>query len=318
MRRLVALAGLLLVLSACSDDPEPTPSASPSGSADQPSADASSAGCDGQRLEGTDVARSLTIGDTTWKYGVHVPPGYDARTPLPVVYLYHGLGGEATSTLGYTDFANAANTSNFVVVTPQANGDPTTWDVVTPVTEKGSDVDFALQLTKEVTKDWCVDPDRQYAAGVSNGSAMMFAMACSGAFDIQAYGAVAATFYVPDRCGDAPPMSFVYFHGTADEVVPFDGGETPLFPVRAVPDVLADWAEHDGCRPDPAPTQAESDVELTTWSGCDDGARMEAYVVDGGGHTWPGAPFPIPILGKTTNTVDATDVMVDFFGLARS
>lgn len=308
MRRVFALVGLLLVsvvLSACtggSDDPEPEPTSS--------AADA----CSGEEADGTDFERSLTIGDTTWKYLVHVPPNYDASTPLPVVYLFHGLAGEAALNLAYTEFQDAANEDEFVVVAPQANGSPSTWDVVTPVTTEGSDVDFALQLTQEIAKDWCVDADRQFAAGISNGSALVFAMACSGAFDMKAYGGVAAAFY-EEPCTSAPPASIVYFHGTADPTVPFDGGPTPLFPVRAVPDIMDDWAEHDGCDPDPRGIPVGKDVEHTIWRGCDKGARLETYIIENGGHTWPGALFPVVTLGSTTATVSATDAMVDFFGI---
>lgn len=299
--------GLLLVslaVSACTKDgdrpDDPTPSAA--------------GACSGEEMKGTDVKRSLSIGDTTWDYYVHVPPDYDASTPLPVVYLYHGLGSEAAVNLAYTEFQDAANADEFIVVAPQANGDPTTWDVVSPVTTEGSDVNFALELTKEVTKDWCVDADRQYAAGLSNGSAMVFAMACSGAFDIQAYGGVAASFF-EGPCETAPPASIVYFHGTADTAVPFDGGPTPLFPVRPVPEVLSQWADHDGCEPDPKAVPIGDDVEHTVWQGCDDGSRLESFVIEGGGHTWPGALFPLQGFGATTETISATDEMVEFFGL---
>ena len=44
-----------------------------------------------------------------------------------------------------------------------------------------------------------------------------------------------------------------------------------------------------------------------------DGSEVVLYLVEGGGHTWPGRP-PLPLsLGKSTGNLDANDVIWDFF-----
>jgi len=316
VRALVAVVVLSLFLGACSrgaDEPEKTPATS------APPTAAASAGCGSVPDDVTgatrDVTRRITVDSTLRQYIVHVPTDYDGSRPLPVVYLFHGLGSSAAEVTTYASFPAAADDRGFILVSPQATGNPSTWDVMTPASTPGSDAAFWLELTTSLGDEWCIDDDRQYAAGMSNGSAVVFAMACSDDFPFKAYGGVAATFYDDAACGDAPPTSIIYFHGTGDEVVPFDGGETPLFPVRSVDAVMADWAEHDGCATRPRTTEVASDVELERWSDCDDSTRLEAYVIDDGGHTWPGADFEVPVLGRTTSSIDATDLMVDFFGL---
>lgn len=308
---MIAAAALALALSACSGaDDGPVPSAAPTPSATPSSA--GSASCEGPPPASGE--RTMKVGDTERTYGVYVPQGYDGQEPLPVVYLFHGLGSSGPQVLGYSAFGTAADEHQFLVVVPQGLGDVPQWDVVSPPEQDGSDADFWMDVTDAVADEWCVDADRQYAAGMSNGSAVVFAMACSGEFPMQAYGGVSATFFEPARCDDAPPASILYFHGTDDRVVPFDGGSTPLFPVRAVDAVLGDWAAHDGCAARPQEQEVGDDVEHRTWTGCDD-ARLEAYIVEGGGHTWPGG-IPLPTLGATTSTISATDLMVDFFGLS--
>ena len=49
-----------------------------------------------------------------------------------------------------------------------------------------------------------------------------------------------------------------------------------------------------------------------TWSACDRGGEVVFYIVDGGGHTWPGA-IPIARLGKTTTQINASAIAWDFF-----
>jgi polyhydroxybutyrate depolymerase len=36
------------------------------------------------------------------------------------------------------------------------------------------------------------------------------------------------------------------------------------------------------------------------------------YAVTGGGHTWPGS-FDVPMLGHTTQDINAADLILDFF-----
>jgi polyhydroxybutyrate depolymerase len=45
---------------------------------------------------------SLVVGSLTREYVVHVPPQYDGRTPLPVVIMFHGGGGNDTQVLSAT------------------------------------------------------------------------------------------------------------------------------------------------------------------------------------------------------------------------
>jgi hypothetical protein len=53
-------------------------------------------------------------------------------------------------------------------------------------------------------------------------------------------------------------------------------------------------------------------VRLIEYSSCADGTLVQLYAIDGGGHTWPGS-FDVPGLGYTTQQIDATDLIWDFF-----
>lgn len=312
MRRrllLLLLAGLV-ALTACTSSEEAGSDAGPedgAGSAPTTAAPVVEGLCDGTSVLTTDVSGQDR------RYFVQTPPDWDGTTPLPVVYVLHGLGGQADTNLAYTGLATQAEEHDFIVVAPQAENAERRWDFRSSVDDDASDLGFLRLLMDEVAQEPCVDADQQYAAGISNGSAMILAMACSGEFPVRAYGGVAAMLYEP-QCASAPPVSMVYFHGTADRVVPFEGGPTPIEPVRPTLESLAGWAGHSGCGTEPTSQEVGEDVERLTWLGCDD-ARMEAYIVEGGGHTWPGA-LPLPTLGTTTTTISAAEVMTDFFGLA--
>lgn len=253
--------------------------------------------------------RNLEFAGEDRGYLVHGPRGWDGETPLPVVYLFHGLGGQADVNAAYTGLADVADDRGFVLVAPQATGERRGWDYRSDAPD--GDLAFVAALVDTVGAQDCIDGERQFAAGLSNGSALVFAMACSGELPLRGYAGVAAAFYDPS-CEDAPPAPIVYFHGTADAVVPFDGGPTPIEPVEPVPTSMAGWAAHDGCSGEPEVSRLGTDVDHLVWQGCD--APLEAYYVEDGGHVWPGAAAYEP-LGYTTATIDAGTVMADFFGL---
>lgn len=161
-----------------------------------------------------------------------------------------------------------------------------------------------------------VDPRRVYATGISNGAAVVFALACANVGGFAAYGGVAGACYLP-ACHRAPPQPIVYFHGTADPVVPIDGEVASGITIAPARQYMADWAAHNGCSADPHQSVIGSDVTLLTWSGCRDGADVDYYIA-GGGHSWPGAPLAVvrsagPFFGHTTESISASQIMWDFF-----
>lgn len=303
----VALVIAVLALAGCSAEPSAAPDPEP---APSPTA-APAGGC--QVPERGTSAHTLSVAGDDRRFVVDVPDDFGGQR-MPVVYMIHGLGGEATRALAYTAFGAYGQEHGFITVAPQALGEPARWDFGTGPDVDGSDFDFLEQLTDHIVTTWCGQSERQYLTGFSNGSAMTFAAACFGGLDFAAYGSVAAAGYLPERCAEAPPASIIYAHGTADPVVPFEGGDTVLDRVAPAPQTMGQWAAHDGCGP-PSEDQVADDVSLLTWEDCSAGARLAFYVIDGGGHHWPGGAVT-PSLGRASGSIDITALMVEFFGLS--
>ena len=83
----------------------------------------------------------------------------------------------------------------------------------------------------------------------------------------------------------------------------------------SIPEVMAAWADRNGCGPEPTEEVVADDVRLVAHP-CPSGAEAELYVVDGGGHTWPGSEFSAgieDIVGPTTFSIVANEVMWSFF-----
>ncbi len=128
--------------------------------------------------------------------------------------------------------------------------------------------------------------------------------------------------YMP--CNPSRPVAVMETHGTADPVVPFDGGAMTgrggVSDVVSAPAMVDRWRQVDGCRgaatdevlPDPGDG---TQTHRWTSSGCKAGTSVVFMRVDGGGHTWPGAPGILPAqkVGLPSHGFDASEASWQFF-----
>ena len=120
-----------------------------------------------------------------------------------------------------------------------------------------------------------------------------------------------------EPCPDGKPMSVIAFHGTADANVAYGGGPGAVInrPDRDLPSVdtaVQAWAQRADCRTKPSSRAIGTEVERSAYRGCRGATGVELYTVTGGGHTWPGS-LDVPMLGHTTQDINATDLILDFF-----
>jgi len=320
----IALAGALL-LASCSHSSSGSSSAttvSPTSASVAPLSSTSSTLAPTTSVAATACARPHAAGrfaqtfdfqGVARSYQLYVPRGYRGTTAVPVVFDFHGYGSNALQQLAYSNFAPLADAHDFLVVAPQGQGSSPHFNFGR---EPGlqNDVTMTLALLDHVEATFCVDTRRVYATGMSNGGAMTSVLACLASDRFAAFGAVAVELYRAG-CGGTRPASIVAFHGTADPVVPFTGGTVRCCGgavVGAAPAAMAGWAAHDHCLQAFVDTRLGSEVRRRAWSGCDGSSSVVFYVIDGGGHTWPGA-IPVPRLGLTTSQISATDTIWAFF-----
>jgi polyhydroxybutyrate depolymerase len=257
------------------------------------------------------TTKTITVKGVPRTYLLSVPPGYTGAAPVPVVFDFHGLGSNAVEQDLYSRMSVQAGARGWIVVTPQGQtvGSTTLWQLATT----SADVDFVAALVTGVSSTLCVDSNRIFAAGISNGAGFSGTLACALPGRFAAIAPVAGLNLSKPCSATTPHASVIAFHGTADPIVPYDGGLVfGALPVGSVPDAFSSWAAFDGCNAKHTVTKIASDVKRMDAKKCPTGIAVELYTVAGGGHTWPGAPVDIPY-GATTQSIDATTLILDFF-----
>jgi polyhydroxybutyrate depolymerase len=260
-------------------------------------------------LSAGDSQRNLTINGLDRSYLLHIPPGLAVGQPVPMVFVFHGLG-EADNLIQQASGMNAISDLNgFIVVYPNGSGPggALSWNAGNCCgyahQNNVDDTAFVRQIIEDVSTISPIDPKRIYATGFSNGALFSYRLACDLSDTFAAIAPVAGVMLY-NQCQPQQPVSVIDFHGLSDNVVPYSGGGVipdvgrPFPPVE---DSLKIWAKFNGCSY--APTTESSNIyTLTTYDSCRDNVSVELYAVKGIGHSWP-SEYVIP----------ASQLIWDFF-----
>lgn len=234
----------------------------------------------------------------TREYTIHIPPGYDAENPVPLVFSLHGFTSNNAFHMLYTGFNDIADTATFIVVYPQgtltAQG-ATHWNVGGfTAGSTTDDVGFFDALIDEVSSNYSINPDRIYSTGMSNGGYMSFLLACQISSKIAAVASVTGSMTPStyDECNPDHPTPVLQIHGTNDGTVPYGGGAGWS---QSILSVLNYWIDYNYCNSDPIVTPFEdiepndgSTAEHFLWGSGENGVTTEHIKIAGGGHDWPG------------------------------
>lgn len=251
-------------------------------------------------------------------YLLHVPANLDLSKPAPLVISLHGFAEWPAHQMQISGWNGLADEKGFIVVYPSGTGFPKRWKAggqPDSAVDKWQDVIFISDLIDELQKQYNIDPARIYANGLSNGGGMAHLLGCQLSERIAAVGSVAGAFVFPlEDCQPIRPVPMIAFHGTADPIVPYLGGPSQNFIFPSIPQWTAARAQLNGCNAAPIQLPASGEVSGVRYSGCEQEADVVFYSIQGGGHSWPGGePLPEWIVGRTTQDIQATKIMWEFF-----
>lgn len=214
------------------------------------------------------------------------------RQPAPTVVVLHGAINSAGWAVRRFGFAEAADAHGFAAVFPQSRG--LQWnDGRGGVGASADDVGFLRRLAGELIANGVAEPERVYIAGVSNGGMMTLRMVCEAAELFAGAATVVASMPAATgvTCRPGRPVPVIMFNGTADPLVPYNGGGIgPLNMgslVWGVERTAAYLAGANRCGSTPHAADATFDdtsVTRIVWSHCARGADVTLYSVNGGNH----------------------------------
>jgi polyhydroxybutyrate depolymerase len=231
-----------------------------------------------------------------------------------IVLCLHGTTKTADQLARFSGMAKLRS-EGFVVVFPQA---------VLPALrgyewDHERDLGYLTAVINRVRADFGNSSSPVFLAGSSGGARMACYYAAAHAEEITAVAAVAGV-----RAPHTTParrVAVLAFHGLADRRNPYPGGHEERW-MESVPDAALSWATAN----DVADTKRSSEESPTltriTYGAATPG-EVTLWTFREAGHTWPGHPVgfflrrrygqPKPRRGETSNELDATDEISEFF-----
>lgn len=276
------------------------------------------------------------------------------ETARPLLIAFHGGSGQAEQMEKLTGFMSLAGEQDFFVAYPQGINRGWNDGRELPHRREIDDVDFVVKLVDHLCESFPVDRQRVFACGISNGGFFAQYLAVRAPGLLAGIASVAATVHEPMFNGIAPaePVSIMFVLGKDDPVVPFFGGDIELARKKAGQVVPFDlginfWLR---CNHRSAANHADSQYVETVLPllSDDDGTRVVkrvyavsgeaksaehcaesvdvgvsekphgkpvvAYIIEGGGHAWPGGwqYYREKFIGKTSIQFDTTLQIVRF------
>ena len=241
------------------------------------------------------ISETIQFDGLTREYSIYVPVSYDGTVGFPLLFNFHGGGGDIASQIAIADMSPMADTANFIVVYPQARQDPSdgnsfNWIPKTPGTF--DDVPFISSLIDTIASNYQIDQNRIYACGYSLGGDMSFELGCKLSNRIAAIAPVARTMQANPNsfCSPVHPTGVLTILGTDDFISPYNGitfGGVEYYLSAAA--THSYWASHNNCNPTATMSTVSPSVERYTWATASGCTYVEELKVIGGGHDWPGS-----------------------------
>lgn len=280
-------------------------------------------------------------------FDVAVPPNWDRTSPLPVLFAFHGGGGNKNSAQSTTCrdgnvddatcLAQAANRKGILVIRPDGTGgrplrNVRTWNSGGGINglncasgsacaEGIDDIAFFDEVLAEVGRIVPIDPSRVYLTGLSNGASMSHRLACERADRIAAIVPVGgANQFAAAGGACTAQVPIMHIHGTEDPCWTYASSSITCVTENGVKigvdDSMEGWRVRNGCTAerdeiplaDRDPNDGTHVVRLR-YRGCD--VDTEHLRVEGGGHTWPSGNqyFPVSKIGRITRDIDSEEIV---------
>jgi polyhydroxybutyrate depolymerase len=267
---------------------------------------------------------------TTRTYFLHTPGMLSAASPLPLILVFHGGGGTAQGMASITHLCACAESRRFIVVYPQ--GLDKRWNDGRQGVKTSAQVDdvaYILQLIDALEQKFPIDRSQVYACGLSNGGFFSQRLICELPNKIAAAASIGASMPADGACVPSQPAALMFILGTADPLVPFQGGQVkgPFGGrrglVKAASATASYWIEFDGCPQSPRSNSIYdggdgTSLKYESFGPGKGGSELVFCTVEGGGHCWPGGKqyLPVSIVGKASS-VDGNKLILNFFARHR-
>ena len=172
-------------------------------------------------------------------FGYYVPESYDPSTPTPLLFMFHGMGGDSSEQSGgsaengYYGWQTSAHENGFIVLFPESLGFLKTWDLGGG--GSSSDLSFVDDMIGWASTNYNISTSQIFTTGHSWGAYFSYYVATYRSDDIAAFGAhsgglggaffLGTTPSVPTGPSPTPALNGIVLHAVDDGIVSYSNSQ---------------------------------------------------------------------------------------------
>ena len=222
-------------------------------------------------VTGVLLSQSITVGNLARTYVLSVPKNYNPDTPLALIFGWH-CSGETGAAARQEFSIEPAAAGQAIFVYPDGLGaaGATGWDW----TATGRDVEFFDALVNHLAGTYCIDRNRIFSTGWSDGGIFTNALGCFRGNVLRAIAPIAG--WPPSTSNCVGNVGAWIAHASNDPIVDFTSGGI------ATRDF---WIARNGCSTTTVPV-AGGPAVCVEYEDCEPDLPV-VWCVHTGGHIWP-------------------------------
>jgi len=269
--------------------------------------------------------RKVNFDNIERKYLIHLPIGYSNDKKYPVIFVFHGGGATAMHMRWVCSMDEKADQEKFIVIYPDGTGEfpdrnhsfnvgpgyGYAWE------NNIDDIGFVEYIITELKQFFSIDEKRIYATGFSNGAMLCYRLASVIPDKIAAIAPIGAVLD-PQWLNYQKYVPIIHFHGLKDQFFPFNGGKGKKFgkKINTFPSVMQTiywYLDNIKVSRDPKQVIRKNKAVGYLYGDDKDSQKLVLWILEDGGHTWPGARAILDSMGRVNRDISANDLMWEFF-----
>lgn len=264
----------------------------------------------------------------------------------PLIILLHGHMGSAAQLLGQersvapmSVWLKIADREGLIIAAPdgaKGSDGKQGWHDCRADESKNTrtdDVGLIQAIIDREINEHDVDPNRIYVMGMSNGAMMTFRIASELGNKLAGFATVSGSMASVSDCPTPKvPLSALIISGTADPLVPYDGGNVHFMSNKSLGGVISIeqsasvWRKLDGLSATPTQVMTlphlnpddQTSATKTIWGNNPKGLQVELLRINNGGHMEPSLTqhprrLYTMIVGKQNEDVETAEEAWAFF-----
>lgn len=269
--------------------------------------------------------KSIVVDGKKRTYHIVLP---ENKQNMSMLIALHGGQGNGPKLEEQTHLGKDTVKKNILLVYPSSMNEKPWNDGRSTSKNSVDDVRFITAIVEQLKKEYSILSSKVGVVGISSGGMMTLRLACDASSTFNSFGVFSAS--MPEdyfnHCRPNAEIHIYFVHSPVDPLMPYNGGRIKSSKamgsggkVISLQKTLEFWLNKNQCTMDPKAERIIDGKDRRTRvrynaAKCKKGS-VQNYVVEGGGHIWPGSKRPgllrRRVIGEPSGEISGNEIVIE-------